>query len=231
VPLFSSKTEEDAPAPAAVEDVVWEGAEALRPFLVPIDTLEPFPGNPRRGDTEKLRGSLRRFGQPRPILTDKGGARIVAGHHVVQAAAAEGWTHVAAIPNEFETEEDARAFLLADNRLHDLGPGYDTEALYASLRALTDANEALLDGTGYDPSYLAKLEGDLEALRQAALDPSVPPVPDPAETIELTLTYTREQRTQLDEWLKVVASERDVDGLSESVYEAAHVAARHLNQT
>lgn len=160
----------------AAEDVVWRGAEALRPFLVPIDGLEPFPGNPKVGDVEAIRASLRRFGQTRPILLDATIAtRIVAGHHVRLAAQAEGWTHVAAIPNEFESEDESRAYLLADNRTGELG-GYDLELLHSQLREARDTTGGLA-GTGYGNDHLAYLERELAKLRLSEAPPEqFPPI-------------------------------------------------------
>lgn len=169
----------------AVEaEVVWRGAEALRPFLVPLADLEPFPGNPRRGDVAELRGSLRRFGQVLPALADPALAdgdrvRIVARHHLALAAAEEGWTHVAVIAHEFADEDEARAYLLADNRLADLG-GYDLELLHAQLKAAQDAPGAL-DGTGYPPGHLTELEHQLAEMRRRAAPPDEFPTLNPDE--------------------------------------------------
>lgn len=148
---------------------VWSGPEGLREALVPISDLEPFPGNPRRGDTAAVAASLRRFGQVKPIVVD--GARIVAGHTLVRAAENEGWTHVAASANEFASEDEQRAFLLADNRSSDLGT-YDDELLLEQLRALAER-----EGTGYGESDLLVLE---ESLRELEAPPSFPAV-DPAD--------------------------------------------------
>lgn len=169
---------------------VWTGASALKRYLVAIDALEPFPGNPRRGDLDAIRSSLRRFGQVRPILID--GSRIVAGHHLVRAAEAEGWTHVAAIPNEFGSEDEARAYLLADNRTAELG-SIDEEALNAQLAALRGD----LEGTGYTERFASDLERKRQALQEAAIvagmhpdldtAPALPETPEsrPGEVYEL----------------------------------------------
>lgn len=149
---------------AATEQRVWKGAKVLEPFLIPIGELEPFPGNPRRGDVAAIASSLRRFGQVRAILTDAANAkRIVAGHHLVLGAKMEGWTHIAALPNEFESEEEARAYLLADNRTSELG-GYDDGLLLEQLRA---AQETTLEGTGYTPEYILDLDRRMEEMRAA----------------------------------------------------------------
>jgi len=86
---------------------VWEGNETLRRTLVPAGDLRPHPRNPRRGNVDAVAGSLERFGQQRPILALPDGT-IVAGHHVVQAAAALGWTHVAVVRSDLtDAEVDA----------------------------------------------------------------------------------------------------------------------------
>jgi hypothetical protein len=166
--------------------VVWRGAGALRQFLVPIAELAPFPGNPRLGDVDAVRSSLRRFGQTRAILVDaEDGRLIVAGHHVVLAATAEGWTHVAAIPNEFADAEEARAYLLADNRIGELGT-YDLELLHEQLREARDADgRPGLEGTGYGEDHLPYLEREIEKMRRAAAAPAeFPPIDPDALAVE-----------------------------------------------
>lgn len=159
-----TKTAPAAPTEVGPE-VLWKGAPALRPFLVPLEDFESFPGNPRRGAVADLRASLRRFGQVLPALIDPtlgadGKQRLVARHHLAIAAAEEGWTHLAAIPNEFESEDEARAYLVADNRLPELG-GYDDVALSAQLAALRD-----LEGTGYTDADRVELATRLALMRQ-----------------------------------------------------------------
>lgn len=210
------------------EVVIWEGAESLRPFLVPIDQLEPFPGNPRRGDVAAVRASLRRFGQVRPSLVDASGRRLVAGHHVRLAAAEEGWTHIAVMPNEFADEDEARAYLLADNRIPELG-GYDNEALVGHLKHLAELDA--LTGTGYT---IGDLDDQLARLRAAAQPPPPPggngdPPPPPPDVSEVVLLYSPEQRTQLDIWQAIVAKEKGTHGLSETIYEGMRIAALQVN--
>jgi DNA methylase/ParB-like nuclease family protein len=152
---------------------IWGGVDGLRRLLVPLDSLEPWPDNPRRGDVEAIRHSLERFGQLKPIVTQ--GSRIVAGHHIVLAALECGWTHVAALDGQFADDETARAFLLADNRTAELGT-IDEEALAVQLAALRS-----FDGTGYTDDDRATLERRLLALRGQTEDTETgrtPPVPE-----------------------------------------------------
>ena len=207
----------------------WRGAEALYPFLVAIGDLEPFEGNPRRGDIGTIQRSLRRFGQVRPVAIDGDGRTIVAGHHVVMAASEEGWSHVAAVPNAFANESEARAYLLADNRIHDVGSGYDTALLAAQLQALVEQPGGL-EGTGYTnddlDSYLAQLAEDPGPV----LPPAGDSQRDPSDTVEVVLVFSREQRDQFEAWAKIVARERGTHGVSETVYEGMRHAAQTLNQ-
>ncbi len=99
----------------------------------PMTDLIPLPDNSRHGDIPALAESLRRFGQRKPIVID-GDRVIIAGNHIYQAAALLEATEIAAVSAEDLSAEDRRAYVLADNRLSDLG-GYDVELLSAQLAA------------------------------------------------------------------------------------------------
>jgi ParB-like chromosome segregation protein Spo0J len=159
----------------AKEKVVWHGPKSLRRLLVPIADLEPFPGNPRRGDVDAVVESLRRFGQQRPVLVN--GGRIIAGHHVVLAAGQEGWTHVAALAGDFATDEEARAYLIADNGTHDRGD-YDWRQLRAQLEELAKTDSGLA-GTGYAEEDLRWIDRQIAELDKAAQPPAAFPGLDP----------------------------------------------------
>lgn len=216
---------------AAAVEVVWYGAEALRQFLVPVGDLDPFPGNPNRGNVEELRKSLRRFGQYGPIITDAAdGRRITKGHHVRLAAIAEGWTHVAAVPNEFKDEVEARAALVGDNRHGRLGED-DLDLLIVQLQALAEADA--LEGTGYNQDDLDFVLTETEKLTAVPADPPEPPAapePQPTDVKEVVLFLTADERTQFDQWLAIVAKERGTSNRSQSAFAAARIAAETLNQ-
>jgi hypothetical protein len=158
--------------------IIWKGAEQLRPFIVPIDQIEPYEGNPRRGDIGVVVESFERFGQVTPVLTM--GGKIIAGHARTDAARALGWTHVAVIEHEFADEAEAERYLLMDNRSHDRG-AYELEELHEHLAQLK-ATEGGLAGTGYEESYYRSLERDLERFRVEAEPPPFFPPLDP-ETV------------------------------------------------
>jgi hypothetical protein len=139
-------------------EVIWEGAEPLREYLVPVAELEDHSRNPRRGDVLALTASLERFGQVRPILAEDG--TIVAGHHLRKAAVELGWTHIAVIPHKFEDEAARDAYLIADNYLAGLA-GYDEQAQMDLLEELEARGE--LKGTGVTPDAIEDLRAAMSS--------------------------------------------------------------------
>jgi hypothetical protein len=179
----------DGNTPEAAEQV-WHGNMALAGLLAPHGALRPHPRNPRRGVVEAIAASLRRFGQQRPVLAREDGT-IVAGHHVWRAAGAEGWTHIAVVRTELD-EAEVDAYLLADNRLADLGL-YDDRTLAEVLQPLAEAGE--LDGTGYTADDVVSLlaftlePAELEQARRALAPSESPYATGAADAFRLILTY------------------------------------------
>jgi ParB-like chromosome segregation protein Spo0J len=137
-------------------------APGLERFAVSVDELHHPPDNPRKGNVDAITKSLERFGQVRPVIALPDGT-VVAGNHVLRAIEQLGWEQIAAVKVEL-SEEDAQAYLLADNRLSELG-SYADEALAEILeRVAADHN---LDGTGYEEDEITKL---LKRLRPQAPD-------------------------------------------------------------
>lgn len=131
---------------------------SLEFLAVPVDTLAPYAGNPRRGDVEALMESLTRFGQYRPIVARRNGSlgQILAGNHTYLAALALGWQTIACTWIEVPDGEAAR-LVAWDNRSSDLG-GTDDSALAQLLATLPD-----LHGTGYSREQLDALLDKLDA--------------------------------------------------------------------
>lgn len=209
-------------------ELVWEGAASLEEHLVPVDSLRTHPSNPRRGDVGEIAKSLGRFGQVRPVLVDADGV-IVAGNHTYLAARSLDWTHIAAIPNEFASAEEARAYLLADNRLPELG-GYDRAELVAQLEELEAVGR--WEGTGYQADDLAHYR----ALEQLAGGAPAPPTPAavavarPPELREVVLLLTDEQHGAFGENVRVLRETYGLEGVTETILKAVQGEALRLNQ-
>ncbi len=100
----------------------------------PLADLHPHPMNYRRHGPEQLEvlcRSLREHGQQKPVVIAADGT-ILAGHGLVEAAQAEGWSELAVHVYDGPHPE---AFLAMDNRASDLAED-DEDALAALLRRL-----------------------------------------------------------------------------------------------
>lgn len=107
--------------------------------LVPIGDLKPDPRNPRRHGREQVRAiarSIEAFGFNAPILVDKQ-KQIIAGHGRYEAAKLLGSTSVPVISLEHLTKAQARAYMLADNKLTDRS-SWDDVSLAQHLKELSE---------------------------------------------------------------------------------------------
>jgi ParB-like chromosome segregation protein Spo0J len=139
--------------PTVERDEVSRGTEyedrVKHDGAVPIDRLTPHPYNPREGDIGAIAESLKQFGQYRTVVATTEGI-ILAGHHVVKAAEALGWTHVAVTFLDVN-ETEATKILLVDNRTSDLG-SYDDDALRRAVLSVTEST-----GTGWSREDIQSL--------------------------------------------------------------------------
>lgn len=131
-----------------------ERVKVIGTEVVPVGSLKPHPSNPNRGDVKALARSLEAFGQFRAILVDQDSV-VLAGHHVWAAAMKNKQATIRVERLEVDADK-AKAIMLADNRLAELGPGIDPVKLYEVLADLT-----VLEGTGYSSEDLAALELEL----------------------------------------------------------------------
>ena len=92
----------------------------------PADLI-PYARNAKKHDPEqvvKIAGSIREFGFNNPVLVDQDNG-IIAGHGRVMAAIKLGLESVPIIRLSHLTETQRRAYILADNKLAELGGGWD----------------------------------------------------------------------------------------------------------
>lgn len=86
-----------------------------------VDALIPYENNPRINDgaVEAVAASIKEFKFRNPIIVDKNNV-IIAGHTRLRAAKKLGLEEVPTIRAEDLTEEQVRAFRLADNKTAEL---------------------------------------------------------------------------------------------------------------
>lgn len=117
----------------------------------PIKDLKLNSKNPRRHDKRQIKQiaqSIRAFRFNVPVLVDATG-EVVAGHGRVLAAELIGMTEVPTICLEHLTEAQARAFLLADNKLCE-NAEWDPGLLREQLKALSEVElDFTLEATGF----------------------------------------------------------------------------------
>jgi len=109
---------------------------------IPTEKLIPYARNAKKHDAaqvSKLAGSIREFGFNNPVLIDKDNG-IIAGHGRVMAAQKLELKDVPCIRLGHLTDTQRRAYILADNKLAEIGGGWDEELLGLELSELRDTN-------------------------------------------------------------------------------------------
>lgn len=108
---------------------------------VEIEKLKPYKNNARTHSDEqieKIAKSMKEFGFINPILVD-GNLNVIAGHGRILGAKKLGMKEVPCLFIEDLTEEQKRAYIIADNRLAE-DAGWDKELLKIELEDLKNMN-------------------------------------------------------------------------------------------
>jgi DNA modification methylase len=111
---------------------------ALAIVYQPVDSLAAYSRNTRIHSKHQLRqiaASIKTFGFTNPILIDRNNT-VIAGHGRVEAAKLLGIELVPTIRLESLTEDQIRAYVIADNRLAEKA-GWDKATLAIELQHLT----------------------------------------------------------------------------------------------
>ena len=142
----------------------------------PVDDILPYERNARVHSPEQIEQiarSIREFGFTMPILVAEGGT-IIAGHGRLEAAQKLGLDEVPVIIARGWTDEQRRAYTIADNQIA-LNSTWDDDLLRVELGNL-GAEEFDLELLGFDSKSLAGL--------LAAPEPEPEPAPPSATLAE-----------------------------------------------
>jgi len=129
-------------------------------------TLIPYARNSRTHTDEQvaqIAASITEFGFTNPVLireNEAGIYTIVAGHARCRAAALLGMQTVPTINLGHLSDTQARAYIIADNRLSELA-GWDIRMLDAEFRELTEAGMDT-DLTGFDEKARMRVQNEVE---------------------------------------------------------------------
>jgi len=130
-------------------------------LMIPTWDLKPYENNARTHSpeqVEQLTKSIKQFGFNNPILVQED-LTVVAGHGRLMAAKKLGLESVPVIKLRHLTQEQVKAYVLADNKLA-LNAGWDDEILKAELLAIQEAGEIDMDAIGFsDDEMKAMIDG------------------------------------------------------------------------
>ena len=136
---------------------------------VSLRLLKPYENNAKihgKEQIEKLKKSIEEFGFLNPCLIDRD-YNLIAGHGRVMAAQKLGWESVPCVFVEGLTEEQRKAYILADNRLAELAT-WDDVIVQNELAGLLDVGFDI-ELTGFEleetktKKTLEKIEEDMAA--------------------------------------------------------------------
>lgn len=125
--------------------------------LVPVSRLEPYAGNPMVHPDSQIRelaAVISKFGFKQPIIADINGV-IIAGHGRLLAAKMLGMESVPVIYASDLTEDQIRAFRIADNKIARKS-SFDMELLSEEISKLVQA--------GFDTDLTGLNDDEIEAL-------------------------------------------------------------------
>lgn len=160
-----------------ISGVTTTGESQLSVVYRPIQDLKLDPKNPRvhgRKQIRQLAKSIESFGFNVPILVDSD-LKVIAGHGRVLACRELGWAKVPTIQLEHLTSVQAKAFLIADNRLVETST-WDDKLLAEQLKELSLMNLNFeLEVIGFE---MAEIDLRIQSLNEVAAAEN-----DPAERI------------------------------------------------
>ena len=129
---------------------------------VNVQKLIPYANNAKihgKNQLDLLKKSINEFGFLTPCLIDKD-FNIIAGHGRVMAAKALGMKEIPCVYVEGLSNEQRRAYILADNRLGELGE-WDMDLVVEELSALNDIDFDI-SLTGFDFNDINTSEPEAE---------------------------------------------------------------------
>lgn len=142
---------------------------------LPLSEIRRLAENPKDHDIGELHGSMDRFGYTAPMTIDERSGNLVAGYgrlETLEQKKAGGesppnrivmedgeWKAPVIRGISFNSDAELRAYVIADNRLTELG-GWKQDVLVSELARLYENDT--LDGTGFDAEDLDRLSRDLQ---------------------------------------------------------------------
>ena len=169
-------------------------SEPLKVIYRRVADLEPNAGNPRTHGQKQIRqiaASIAAFDFNVPILIDRDN-NIIAGHGRWLASRELGWAEGPTLRLDHLSPDQARVFMIADNRLSEIAI-WDDRLLAQQLKELS------LLGLNFNVEITGFEMGEID-LRIGALDEEPEPAEDPADAVT-ELPERRPVSKIGDQWL------------------------------
>lgn len=137
---------------------------------VSIQDVKPYPNNPRDNDAgvDAVANSIKEFGWQQPIVVDKDNV-IIVGHTRYKAAKKLGMDKVPVVVADKLTDEQVKAYRLADNKTGELTDWDDD--------LLNDELDDILDIDMSDFGFDLDLDSDNEEVQEDDFDEEPPEKP------------------------------------------------------
>jgi DNA modification methylase len=145
----------------------------LRIKYRPLEEITPNPRNPRKHSSrqiKKLARIISKQGFNVPLVIDRHG-NLLAGHARYEACVKLGFTEVPTICLEHLNDNEALAFVLADNRLAELSE-WDDKLLAEHLKDLSLVLDFDLELSGFEIGEIDLRIDDLKPVAAAGEDPA-----------------------------------------------------------
>jgi len=149
-----------------------------------IDEINPYENNPRNNEEAipYVMESIKKFGFKNPIIIDKNGT-VICGHTRLESAKRLGLEEVPTIMADDLTEEQIKAFRLADNKVSEYAT-WDFEKLADELEGIIDLDMSEL---GFD--FDIEEEPEVELIEDAVPEPPKEAKSKPGEIYQLGNHY------------------------------------------
>lgn len=150
-----------------------------------IEEITPYENNPRINDAavDAVANSIRDFGFKNPVIIDKDGV-IVCGHTRLKAAKKLGLKTVPCIMADDLTEDQVKAFRLADNKTAELAE-WNINLLDMELTEIDDSIDMELYGFYDEDSLIDPLDLSEEKVQSQDADKKHTAAP----SVDLNLRY------------------------------------------
>lgn len=166
-----------------------------------VNSVTPYKNNARKNDdtVPYLKRSIERFGFRVPLVIDADGI-VVCGHTRLKAALELGMTKVPCVRVTDLTEDEIKAFRLADNKIAEMS-SWDYSVLDEELEGLKEDGFDDMEGFGFADDIFS---GDDEPGPEASdgdAAPDVDKTDDGEEKKRIVILFEESEREQLEQLL------------------------------